>query len=41
VKAALPPALQARLAQVDDPELRAAIAEAAALSLGARASGKK
>ena len=41
VKAPLPPALEARLALVDDPELRAAIAEAAALSLGARAPGKK
>lgn len=40
VKAPLPPALEARLAQVDDPELRAAIAEAAALSLGARAAGR-
>ena len=35
VKAPLPPELEQRLALVDDPELRAAIAEAAALSLGA------
>lgn len=33
-KAALPPALRARLDKIDDPELRAAIGEAAALSLG-------
>jgi Dna[CI] antecedent DciA-like protein len=34
VKAPLPPALLRRLAELDDPELRQAIAEAAALSLG-------
>lgn len=35
-RAALPAPLQQRLAQVDDPELRAAIADAAALTLGRR-----
>lgn len=40
-KAPLPPDLVKRLAQVDDPELRAAIAEAAALSLGARGKERK
>lgn len=40
-KAPLPPDLVERLARVDDPELRAAIAEAAALSLGARSTGRK
>jgi hypothetical protein len=34
VKAPLPPALLQRLAELDDPELRQAIAEAAAFSLG-------
>jgi hypothetical protein len=33
-KAPLPPALRARLEKIDDPDLRAAIGEAAALSLG-------
>jgi hypothetical protein len=33
-KAPLPPALRTRLETIDDPELRAAVAEAAALSLG-------
>lgn len=40
-KAPLPPELLDRLDQVDDPELRAAIAEAAALSLGARSTERK
>ena len=40
-KAPLPRDLQERLAQVDDPELRAAIAEAAALSLAAQGRPKK
>lgn len=40
-KAPLPPDLLERLARVDDPELRAAIAEAAALSLGARGTERK
>lgn len=40
-KAPLPPALLERLARVDDPELRAAIAEAAALSFGARRAARK
>jgi len=40
-KAPLPRDLQERLAQVDDPELRAAIAEAAALSLAAQIARKK
>lgn len=35
-KSALPDSLQARLALIDDPELRAAIAEAAALSLASQ-----
>ncbi len=37
----LPPELRARLEQIDDPELRAAVAEAAALSLAAQARMKK
>ncbi|HEY6727363.1 MAG TPA: DUF721 domain-containing protein, partial [Polyangiaceae bacterium] len=40
-KAPLPPELLERLAQVEDPELRAAIAEAAALSFGARGGERK
>jgi predicted nucleic acid-binding Zn ribbon protein len=40
-KAPLPPDLVRRLAQVEDPELRAAIAEAAALSLGANRASRK
>jgi len=40
-KAPLPPELLERLALVDDPELRAAIAEAAALSFGASGSERK
>lgn len=39
-KAPLPESLKQRLAKVEDPELRAAIAEAAALSLGARPASK-
>ncbi len=40
-KAELPASLRERLEKVDDPALRAAIAEAAALSLGAKASSSK